>query len=96
MPQGFGGAVWKSVERVVASYTPQFSRTHSSFAAKRGGGCLVRFQSSELGEPLPSLALYLTPTVHVPLPLEEAYHDPWVGYPKFLRERLEAPASGGA
>ena len=95
MPQGFGGAVWKSVERVAANYTPQFSRTHSSFAAKPRGGCLVHFQSSELGAPLPSLALYLTPTVHVPLPLEAAYQDSWVGYPKFLRAILEAPPVTG-
>lgn len=93
LPQGFGGAIWKSVERATAEYTPEFSRTHSSFAAQEGGGCLAHFQSSELGAPLPSLPLYLTPTVHVPLPLEEAYQDSWVGYPKPLRAILEAPAA---
>ncbi len=94
LPQGFGGAVWRSVERVAAKYSPQFSRTHSSFAAKRGGGCLAHFQSSELGAPLPALPLYLTPTVYVPLPLEEAYQDSWAGYPKPLRRILEAPPAG--
>ncbi len=96
LPRGFGGAVWKGVERVAADYTPQFSRTHSAFAAQEGGGCLVHSQSSELGAPLPSLPLYLTPTIHVPLPLEEAYQDSWVGYPKPLRAILDAPASGVA
>lgn len=94
LPQGFGGAIWRGVERAAADYTPQYSRTHSAFAAQEGGGCLAHFQSSELGAPLPALPLYLTPTVHVPLPLEEAYYDAWVGCPKPLRQFLEAPATG--
>jgi hypothetical protein len=92
LPQGFGGAVWRSVERVKAKYAPQFSRTHAAFAAKSGGGCLVNFQSSEVGAALPALPLYLTPTACVLLPLDEAYQDAWVGYPKPLRQVLEAPA----
>ena len=45
---------------------------------------------------MPSLPLSLTATRSVTLPLEAAYLSAWVSFPKFLRERLEFPASGGA
>jgi hypothetical protein len=48
-------------------------------------------QSSEVGQPLPSLALFLTATRGVTLPLDETYLAAWAGYPKPLRGPLEAP-----
>ena len=91
LPQGFGGAIWRSVRRAKADYAPKSSRTHSAFAARDRGACLAQFQSSEVGSPLPMLPLYLTENRCIKLPLEATYQTAWAGYPALLRPMLEDP-----
>ena len=88
LPRGFGGAIWRAVRGAEAEYIPNYSRTHSAFAARDGGGCLAQLQSSEVGAALPNLPLYLTPEGGVELPLEAIYQAAWAMYPDQLRDEL--------
>lgn len=45
-----------------------------------------------VGDPLPDMPLFLTPTLHVPVPLGPTYDATWAAYPAQLRTRLESPA----
>jgi len=91
LPGGLLGAISARVRSGVTRHTVEGSQTHTALVATTGAVCTAHSRPYEVGAVMPSLPLYLTATQFVTLPLEEAYQTAWVGFPKFLRERLEAP-----
>jgi hypothetical protein len=43
-----------------------------------------------VGDPLPSLPLFLGPDIYVPSPLESSYRTTWEKCPAVMRERVAA------
>jgi hypothetical protein len=45
-----------------------------------------------VGEPLPSLPIFLSETRYIPAPLEATYLESWSKFPRQLKENMERPA----
>ena len=96
LPGGFLAAITARLKRAVTRHTVSGNESHAALIAGTGAVCSAHSRPYEVGAAMPSLPLYLTTTQCVTLPLEGAYLCAWVSFPKFLRERLEFPASGVA
>ena len=76
--------------------TGDFHHLHHSWItyiadALNGGGLPPEFMSVGVGDPLPSILLFLTEYDHIPCPLEATYMQAWAVFPAMLRELMETP-----
>jgi len=49
-------------------------------------------ESVGLGDPLPSLPIFLSETRYIPAPLETTYNQAWDVFPALLKELIDPPA----
>ena len=84
-PRGMVDAVW---EELTGQTTGLAGR---SAGTVRNDGTLSLFaEEMAVGSAIPSVPLFLTPGLHVPLPLAEGYADAWQTMPKSERAEIEA------
>lgn len=89
-PQGIHKAIWDQFGEEPFDFLPDQPLT---VAAYLGGDLPEAYvESVGLGDPLPSLPIFLTPDYYVPAPLETTYMQAWDVYPDMLKELIEPPA----
>jgi hypothetical protein len=49
-------------------------------------------ESIGIGDPLPSLPIFLSPTRYIPAPLESTYQEAWAAFPAPLKELIAPPS----
>src|SRR5262249_8346534 len=89
-PTGINGAVWQALDE---SDTPfelaqDTSLTLAAYVADTPVEIYLRYPA--VGQPLPSVPLFLTPDHYVPLPLESTYQEAFRGMPDVWRSILES------
>jgi Protein of unknown function (DUF4058) len=91
-PQGIHKAIWDEFDEVPFEMPDGKPLIVASYL---GGDVPTAYvESIGLGDPLPSLPIFLSETRYVPAPLEQTYRDAWAVFPAFLKGLID-PALGG-
>jgi hypothetical protein len=88
-PQGIHRAVWG--EDCGPDYILAEGKPLTCVAYVGGAGAEAFVELVGVGDPLPTMPLFLTPDVYVPVPLEATYQLAWEGMPAYWRGVLESP-----
>jgi Protein of unknown function (DUF4058) len=90
-PQGIAKAIWDEFGDQPFEVPPDKPLTVASFI---GGDIPVAYvESVGVGDPLPSLPIFLSETRYIPAPLEATYQQAWAVFPALLKELIDPPAS---
>jgi hypothetical protein len=89
-PYGIAKAIWDEFEDEPFEFPPGKPLTVASFIG--GERATAYVESVGVGDPLPSIALFLSETRYIPAPLESTYQNAWAVYPAMLKELIESPA----
>lgn len=88
-PQGIHKAIWDAIQEEPFELPPAKRQTVAAYEA---GEILTAYvEPVAVGDPLPSLPLFLEPGLHVPAPLESTYQTTWTKCPDVIRELVENP-----
>lgn len=88
-PQGIHKAIWDEFGDEPFDFLPDKPLTVASYI---GGDMPTAYvESVGVGDPLPSIALFLSETRYIPCPLEETYQQAWAVFPALLKELFESP-----
>ena len=92
-PQGIHKAIWDEFGDEPFDFLPEKPLTVASYI---GGDLPTAYvESVGVGDPLPSLPIFLTEVEHIPAPLESTYAQAWAVFPAMLKELIE-PAAGSS
>ncbi len=87
-PQGIHKAIWDEFGDEPFEALPGKPLTVASYI---GGDLPVAYvESIGVGDPLPSLPIFLSDATYIPSPLEETYQQAWAVYPAMLKEIIES------
>ena len=87
-PNGTHGAIWEELDDRPFTLPPDRPLTVASYV---GGAVQEAFvEPAAIGEPLPDMALFLSPEIYVSVPLEKTYLSAWEDVPEYWRGVLEA------
>ncbi len=86
-PQGIHKAIWDEFGDMPFDFLPDKPLTVASYIG--GDSPTAYVESIGVGDPLPSIPLFLTEYDHVPCPLEATYMQAWAVFPAMLRELME-------
>src|SRR5580692_6002572 len=90
-PQGIHKAIWDEFGDEPFDFLPDKPMTVASYI---GGDLPTAYvESVGVGDPLPSIPLFLTEYDHIPCPLEISYMQAWATFPAMLKELIESPAN---
>jgi hypothetical protein len=90
-PQGIHKAIWDEFGDMPFEFLLDKPLTVASYI---GGDLPTAYiESVGVGDPLPSIPLFLTEYDHVPCPLEASYMQAWSVFPAMLKELIESPAN---
>ncbi len=88
-PQGIHKAIWDAIQEEPFTLPPDKPLTVAAYEA---GELLTAYvEPIAVGDPLPSLPLFLEPGRHIPAPLESTYLTTWTKCPTVIRELVEDP-----
>ena len=88
-PQGIHKAIWDEFGDMPFEFLPDKPLTVASYI---GGDLPTAYvETIGVGDPLPSIPLFLTEYDYVPCPLEASYMQSWAVFPAMLRELMESP-----
>lgn len=90
-PQGIHGRIWDELQDEPFLFPRGKDRTTVSYLVDQEVTAYV--EPLAVGDPLPELPLFLSPTIYVRLPLEATYLKAWDDLPLPYRRKLEATAS---
>jgi hypothetical protein len=85
-PQGIHKAIWDEFLEEELSFPPQKRLTLAAYDAGPPRVAYVEFVG--VGDPLPSMPLFLKPETYVPAPLEATYETTWNVFPAVLKGLL--------
>ena len=86
-PQGIHKAIWDEFGDMPFEFLPDKPLTVASYI---GGDLPTAYvETIGVGDPLPSIPLFLTEYDYVPCPLEASYMQSWAVFPAMLRELME-------
>jgi hypothetical protein len=88
-PHGIHKAIWDEIEEEPFEAPPGKPLTVASYLAGEISTAYV--ESVGVGDPLPSLPIFLSEEEYVPAPLEATYSQAWEVYPALLKELVESP-----
>jgi hypothetical protein len=88
-PQGIHKAIWDQLADQPFELPPGKRLTVVSYQA--GEGITAHIEPLAVGDPLPAIPLFLTPTEHVSVPLESTYAATWAVCPEPIRELVGTP-----
>jgi hypothetical protein len=89
-PQGIHKAIWDEFGDMPFEFLADKPLTVASYI---GGDLPTAYvESVGIGDPLPSIPLFLTEYDYVPCPLEASYMEAWAVFPAMLKEIMAAPA----
>lgn len=87
-PQGIHKAIWDEFGDEPFDFLPNKPLTVASYI---GDDLPVAYvESVGIGDPLPSMPIFLSQDRYVPAPLEETYQQSWAVYPAMLKEIINA------
>jgi hypothetical protein len=88
-PQGIHKAIWDEFGDMPFEFLADKPLTVASYI---GGDLPTAYvESVGVGDPLPSIPLFLTEYDYVPCPLEASYMEAWAVFPAMLKEIMAAP-----
>jgi len=89
-PQGIHKAIWDEfVDEPFEAWTGK----HLTVASYIGGDLPTAYvESVGVGDPLPSLPIFLSETRYIPAPLEGTYLQAWAVFPALLKELIDPTA----
>ena len=88
-PQGIHKAIWDELGEEPFELPPDKRLTVASYL---GGDIPTAYvEPVAVGDPLPSLPIFLSEERYVPAPLETTYQEAWRVYPALLKELIESP-----
>jgi hypothetical protein len=90
-PQGIHKAIWDAIQEEPFELPPDKRLTVVAYSADDPQTAYV--EPVAVGDPLPSLPLFLEPGLYVPAPLEATYQTTWAKCPEVIRELVENPES---
>src|SRR5207302_730072 len=90
-PHGIATEIWDEFGGDSFEAPPDNALTVASFAAGEDETAYV--ESIEVGDPPPSLPIFLSETRYIPAPLEASYMEAWAVFPALLKEIID-PAAG--
>jgi hypothetical protein len=88
-PQGIHKVIWDEIAERPFSLPPNKPLTVAAYRASPSKTAYV--EPVAVGDPLPSLPIFLTDFDYVPAPLEESYNTSWAALPADFRAMLEPP-----
>jgi Protein of unknown function (DUF4058) len=88
-PQGIHGAIWDYLGGEPFEPTPGQPLIAASYLA--GDIPEAYVESLGIGDPLPSLPIFLSETRYIRAPLETTYQEAWAAFPAMLKELIEPP-----
>jgi Protein of unknown function (DUF4058) len=89
-PQGIHKAIWDEFGDEPFDFLPDKPMTVASYI---GGDLPTAYvESVGVGDPLPSLPIFLSETRYIPAPLETTYMQAWAVFPALLKELIDPPA----
>lgn len=86
-PFGIHKAIWDEIVEEDFTFPPGKDRILASY--ETGDECVAYVEPVTVGDPLPNMPLFLTSTVHVPVPLEPTYQATWDVSPEGIRLAVE-------
>ncbi len=89
-PQGIHKAIWDQVREEPFELPADKPLTVAAYSAGMPQTAYV--EPVAVGDPLPSLPLFLTPGTYIPAPLETTYQATWAKCPDVLREVVQNSA----
>ncbi len=88
-PQGIHKAIWDEFGDEPFEAPPG---KHLTVASYIGGDLPTAYvEPVGIGDPLPSLPIFLSETRYIPAPLEETYLQAWAVFPAMLKELIDPP-----
>ena len=88
-PLGIHKAIWDELTDEPFALPPGKDRTAAAYL---GGDLPTAYvESLGVGDPLPSLPLFLSDARYVPAPLEASYMEAWSKFPAMLKEIIDPP-----
>lgn len=87
-PNGIHAAIWAMIEDDPFSLPPQRPLTFVAYECEQVTHAYI--ETLAVGEPLPSMPLFLEPGAHVPVPLEATYRAAWDTVPERWRRVIAA------
>lgn len=90
-PDGIHAAVWKEITGKKSARNERKPLTLASYVARGDDTYSAFVEPLAAGDSLPDMPLFLTPRLHVPVPLEQTYMAAWDGFPLPLRQVLQGP-----
>ena len=89
-PQGIHKAIWDEFGDEPFAFLPEKPLTVASYI---GGDLPTAYvESVGVGDPLPSLPIFLSETRYIPAPLEATYQQAWEAFPAMLKDLIDPPA----
>ncbi len=86
-PQGIHKAIWDEFEEEPFEIPPGKPLIVASYI---GGDVPTAYvESIGIGDPLPSLPIFLSETRYIPAPLETTYQEAWAVFPALLKELID-------
>ncbi len=93
-PQGIHKAIWDEITAELFELPADKQLTVAAYAAAEPMTAYV--EPLAVGDPLPSMPIFLEWGIYVPAPLEETYQATWSKRPDPVREHVENAAAGSA
>ena len=88
-PSGELGGVATAIAPPTARVIARFERINIVASFLSGDLPTAYVESVGLGDPLPSLPIFLSETRYIPAPLEATYHEAWAVFPALHKELIE-------
>jgi len=88
-PQGIHKAIWD--ELADEPFELPAGKPLTVVSYQTGDGITAHIEPVGVGDPLPEMPLFLTPSEHVLVPLEATYAATWAVCPEPIRELVETP-----
>jgi hypothetical protein len=86
-PKGIHKAIWDELDDEPFEPPPGKPLTVASYL---GGDIPTAYvESVGVGDPLPSLPIFLSETRYIPAPLETTYRQAWAVFPDMLKELIQ-------
>jgi hypothetical protein len=92
-PQGIHKVIWDRVRDEPFALPPDKPLTLAAYAA--GTEIVAYIEPVAVGDVLPDMPIFLTPSHYVPCPLEATYQATWAVFPAALKGPLELPPAVG-
>ncbi|MGL4465570.1 MAG: DUF4058 family protein [Planctomycetia bacterium] len=90
-PQGIHPEVWNAFSDDPFDFQPARPLTAAAYIG--GNAPTANVETFAVGEPLPTMPLFLSEHIYVPTPLEATYQESWTKHPTAVKRIIDPPPS---